>query len=201
MWYGYFDCGDGRARRGNHGDFRFGDFSFAWGGAKRRGRWGGRMFDQGDLRVVILQLLAEKPRHGYEVIKALEERSGGAYAPSAGAVYPTLTLLEEMGFATAATEEGGKKVYTITDAGRAFLDENRGTVDDLFERLGDIGAAVFSDSMKEVGRAFSRIMKSTFAASPEHLRDSATSKRVLEVLDRAAREIEEILREPPKPAP
>lgn len=200
MWY--FDCGVERARRsGGHGDFRFGDWSFAWGGSKRRGRWGGRMFEQGDLKVVILQLLAEKPRHGYEVIKALEERSGGAYAPSAGAVYPTLTLLEEMGFATAATEEGGKKVYTITEAGRVFLDENRGTVDDLFERLGDIGAAVFSDSMKEVGKAFSRIMKSTFAASPEHLRDSTTSKRILEVLDRAAHEIEEILKDVPQRAP
>lgn len=195
MWYGHFDCGDDRKRRGNRGDFGFGDFGFRWEGHKKRGRWGGRMFEQGDLKMVILQLLAEKPRHGYEIIKALEERSGGVYAPSAGAVYPTLTQLEEMGHAT-ASEDGGKKVYTITDAGRAYLDENRNTVDDVFERLSDIGAAVFSDSMKEVGKAFSRIVRATFYASPEHLRDSETSRRIVDVLERASREIDEILRGP-----
>jgi DNA-binding PadR family transcriptional regulator len=157
------------------------------------------MFEQGDLKIVILQLLAEKPRHGYEIIKALEERSGGVYAPSAGAVYPTLTLLEEMGHAI-SSEDGGKKVYTITDAGRAFLEENRTTADDVFERLSDIGSAVFSDSMKEVGKAFGRIMRSTFMASSDHLRDSNTSKRILEVLDRAAKEIDDILKEPHPPS-
>lgn len=195
MWYGHFDCRDDRAWKSGKGDFRFGDFGFRWEGHKRRGRWGGRMFEQGDLKIVILQLLAEKPRHGYEIIKALEERSGGVYAPSAGAVYPTLTLLEEMGHAI-SSEDGGKKVYTITDAGRAFLEENRTTADDVFERLSDIGSAVFSDSMKEVGKAFGRIMRSTFMASSDHLRDSNTSKSILEVLDRAAREIDEILKEP-----
>jgi DNA-binding PadR family transcriptional regulator len=158
------------------------------------------MFEQGDLKYVILQLLAEKPRHGYEIIKALEEKSGGVYAPSAGAIYPTLTLLEDMGYATATQEDGGKKVYTITEAGRAYLEENKSTVDDVFERIGDISAAVFSDSMREVGRAFGHIVRSTFGASPEHLRDSDTSRRILEVLERASREIDEILRHP-KPSP
>jgi DNA-binding PadR family transcriptional regulator len=141
-------------------------------------------------------MLAEKPRHGYEIIKALEEKSGGVYAPSAGAVYPTLTLLEEMGFATAITQDGGKKVYTITDAGRAYLEENRSTVDDVFDRIGGIGAAVFSETMREVGRAFGRIVKSTFEASPEHLRDGDTARKIVEVLERASREIDEILRRP-----
>src|ERR1700687_1639575 len=91
-----------------------------WGGrGKSRGGpfGGGRMFDQGHLKFVILQLLDEKPRHGYEIIKELEERSGGRYSPSPGTVYPTLTLLEEMGYATATLEEGGKKVYAITESG------------------------------------------------------------------------------------
>src|SRR5579862_740445 len=80
----------------------------------RRGGFRGRMFEQGDLKYVILQLLSEKPRHGYEVIKALEERLGGAYSPSPGAVYPTLTMLEDLGYARATTEESGKKIYEIT---------------------------------------------------------------------------------------
>ncbi|MGQ0650596.1 MAG: PadR family transcriptional regulator [Gemmatimonadaceae bacterium] len=193
MWYANFQC-DPSSRQRSRRETPFAEF--IWGGKRRRGGWGGRMFEQGDLKYVILQLLAEKPRHGYEIIKALEEKSGGVYAPSAGAIYPTLTLLEEMGFATASPEDAGKKVYTITEAGRAYLEENQSTVDDVFERIGDISATVFSESMREVGRAFGHIVRSTFGASPEHLRDSETSKRILEVLDRTSREIDEILRGP-----
>jgi DNA-binding PadR family transcriptional regulator len=180
--------------RGRRADWQFGDWGFQFG-KRRRGPMGGRLFDQGDLRIVILQLLADKPRHGYEIIKALEEKSGGAYAPSAGAVYPTLTLLEEMGHATSA-DDGGKKVYTITETGRAFLEQNRSTADDVFERIGDLGAAVFSDTMREAGRAFSRIARAAFHASSDQLRDGGTTRRIIEVLDRAASEIEEILRKP-----
>ena len=193
MWHEGRHGEFGRGQRGRP-EWPFGEFG--WGGRRRRGPWGGRMFEQGDLKYVILQLLAEKPRHGYEIIKALEEKSGGVYAPSAGAIYPTLTLLEDMGYATATVEESGKKVYTITDAGRAYLEENRSTVEDVFERIGDISAAVFSDSMREIGRAFGHIVRSTFGASPEHLRDTDTSQKILEVLDRASKEIDEILRHP-----
>src|ERR1700732_1421526 len=81
-----------------------------------RGGWrGGRVFDHGDLRLLILQLVAEKPRHGYELIKAIEEQLGGSYSPSPGVIYPTLTMLEELGYATvAAPSDGGKKLYTVT---------------------------------------------------------------------------------------
>lgn len=198
MWSGHFDSDSFRGRRGRpEGPFA----EFIWGTKGRHKRWawgGGRMFEQGDLKYVILQLLAEKPRHGYEIIKELEEKSGGVYAPSAGAIYPTLTLLEDMGFATSSQESGGKKVYTITDAGRAYLLENQSTVDDVFERLGEFGSAFFSDSMREVGKAFGHIARATFRASPEHLRDSETSRRILEVLQRASREIDDILHEPHK---
>lgn len=151
------------------------------------------MFGQGDLRIVILHLLEEKPRHGYEVIKALEERSGGTYAPSAGAVYPTLTMLEEMGYASSA-DDGGKKVYSITAAGRDFLRENQSTADDLFERLGEIGATVFSDGMREIGRAFGHLAKATFSASRRHLRDDVTTGKILEILEKASADIEAVLR-------
>ncbi len=95
----------------------------------------GRMFDSGDLRLVILALVAEKPRHGYEIIKALEERVGGGYSPSPGVVYPTLTLIEDMGYATAVQEQGGRKLYTLTAEGEAFLTTNRAQVDAIFARF------------------------------------------------------------------
>ena len=100
-----------------------------------RGRGGGmggregRMFDPGELRLVILALVAEKPRHGYEVIKALGERVGGDYSPSPGVVYPTLALLEDTGLASASVDEGGRKLYAITAEGQKHLDENRAQID------------------------------------------------------------------------
>jgi DNA-binding PadR family transcriptional regulator len=100
----------------------------------RGGGWGGgafrvgKMLADGDLRLIVLALLAEGPRHGYEIIKALEEKSSGVYSPSPGVVYPTLTYLEEVGYATSAAD-GSKKVYSITDTGRKHLDENREIAD------------------------------------------------------------------------
>src|SRR5471030_2167939 len=147
MWIGFADCRGGQAdgcnprrgRWGGPGGWGFENFGDLWGaaarGGPRRPRQGGRMFEQGDLKLVILRLLEEKPRHGYEVIKELEARFGGRYAPSPGTVYPTLTMLEDMGFARVVPEEGGKKIYEITDAGRAHLEENATGVNDIFERI------------------------------------------------------------------
>src|SRR5215831_5486417 len=98
----------------------------------------GRMLAQGDLQLIALALIAEQPRHGYEIIKVLEEKTSGWYSPSPGIVYPTLTYLEEVGYVTAQSE-GAKKLYTITDEGRAHLEENRDFVDALLERLAAIG--------------------------------------------------------------
>jgi DNA-binding PadR family transcriptional regulator len=98
----------------------------------------GRMLAQGDLRLIALALIAEQPRHGYEIIKVLEDKTSGWYAPSPGIVYPTLTYLEEAGHVTAQAE-GAKKLYTITDAGRAHLEENRAFVDAVLERFAAIG--------------------------------------------------------------
>jgi DNA-binding PadR family transcriptional regulator len=93
-----------------------------------------RAFEQGDLRFVILKLIADEPRHGYDIIKAIEETFGGTYSPSPGVVYPTLTLLEDQGFATVAAE-GAKKLYSVTPEGTAFLDANKAIVDALFTRM------------------------------------------------------------------
>jgi DNA-binding PadR family transcriptional regulator len=122
----------------------FGGFGRGFGGNFDGGRGGrgfgggafriGKMLADGDLRVVVLALLEDGPRHGYDIIKAIEERSSGVYSPSPGVVYPTLTYLEEVGYTTAASE-GNKKVYAITDAGRAHLNENRELADMVLDGI------------------------------------------------------------------
>lgn len=106
----------------------------------------GRFFDHGDLRLVVLKLIADKPSHGYELIKAIETAAGGAYTPSPGVVYPTLTLLEELGYVVASEAGGGKKLYTITPEGEAFLVSNEQPVRSLFERMAEAAStsAAFS---------------------------------------------------------
>ena len=110
------------------------------------GRFGGgrgrraRVFDQGDLRVLLLSLIAERPSHGYELIRAIEEKLGGAYSPSPGVVYPTLTLLEELGYATVEVQEGGRKLHSVTDAGRAYLAEATQEVERVRRRMDDARA-------------------------------------------------------------
>src|SRR6476661_6883041 len=126
-------------RRGWRGHFRSG-----WGG--RHGMGGnmmraGRMLATGDLRLIALALVAEQPRHGYEIIKVLEDKTEGWYAPSPGVVYPTLTYLEEAGYVTAQAD-GAKRLYTITGEGRAHLEDNRAFVDAVLERLDAVGAQV-----------------------------------------------------------
>src|SRR6201995_830614 len=123
-------------RRGWRGHFRSG-----WGG--RHGMGGnmmraGRMLAQGDLRLIALALIAEQPRHGYEIIKLLEDKTAGWYSPSPGIVYPTLTFLEEARHVTAQAD-GAKKLYTITEDGKAHLAENRDFVDAVLERMSAIG--------------------------------------------------------------
>jgi DNA-binding PadR family transcriptional regulator len=116
---------------------RFGVFGGGMGMGGRAFR-AGRRLASGDLQLVLLALLAERASHGYELIKALEERSGGFYSPSPGMVYPALTWLEEVGYASVAAE-GAKKLYSITDTGRAYLDENRETAETMLRQLEYIG--------------------------------------------------------------
>jgi DNA-binding PadR family transcriptional regulator len=119
--------------RGTFGGGGFGGDHRHWRG--ERGGRGERVFESGDLRFVLLAMIAEKPSHGYELIKAIEEKLSGGYTPSPGVVYPTLTLLEELGYVTVEAQDGGKKLYSITETGRAFLGENQRTVDGLFARM------------------------------------------------------------------
>ena len=196
MFYGCGGTGSyGSGRRGWGWGFDPSAAGWFWAG-KGRGRGGpfkgGRIFEQGDLKYVILQLLAEKPRHGYEVIKELEDRVGGSYAPSAGTIYPTLSLLEDLGYASVATEEGGKKVYSITDEGRRYLEENKSAVDEIFERIADIGSSFLGEPMMEVNRAFGRVARATYATAPWHSHDKDVVDKIREILDDAAHRIDEI---------
>jgi DNA-binding PadR family transcriptional regulator len=121
--------GEGGGRGPGRGGFGGGDDGF---GPR------GRSLGQGHIRLLVLSLIETEPRHGYDLIKQIEEMSGGAYAPSLGVIYPTLTLLEEAGFA-ATTSEGNKKLYTITEEGKAHLDENRRHAAKIVERLSELG--------------------------------------------------------------
>jgi DNA-binding PadR family transcriptional regulator len=174
-------------------DPNFGAFFFG-GGHRRGGHWrGGRMFEQGGLKFVILRLLDEKPRHGYDIIKELEERSGGRYTPSPGTVYPTLTLLEEMGFASATVEEGGKKVYSITDAGRQHLAENKGAVDEVIDRLAQVGASIFGEQMRPAHEAMAALGRTYMHITMHRTTDPAYVTNVVEILKRAAGELEALV--------
>jgi DNA-binding PadR family transcriptional regulator len=162
------------------------------GGYWRGGPGRGRMFGHGDLRYVILNLLAEKPRHGYEIIRELEDRFAGAYSPSPGTVYPTLALLEDLGYARSRTEEGNRKVYEITDEGRKHLEEKRETVDEIFGRVDDFGAFMYGSALAGLGRTFASLGRTAFRAAMRHADDEEWVRRAREVLERAARELEEL---------
>jgi DNA-binding PadR family transcriptional regulator len=184
-----------RGARGGWGDPNFWGASW-WGGAdsagRHRGRWrGGRMFEQGDLKYVILRLISEKPRHGYEIIKAMEERFGGTYSPSPGAVYPTLQFLEDAGYARTSVDEGGRKIYAITDEGRAYLEQNKSSVDEIFDRIADFAGSFFGGPMVEVHHAFKNVARATYATATR-THDVEKLKKIREILNRATAEIEAI---------
>jgi DNA-binding PadR family transcriptional regulator len=185
---------------GRQSDWDFLGFPFGFGfgaGAKHRRRgWRGQWFESGDMKYVILKLLRDKPMHGYEVMKALEERTHGCYKPSAGTVYPTLQWLEDEGL-VAAKDVEGKKVYEITDAGRAFLDEHRTTVEDIFERVTETIERVVAEPVADVNRAVGRVVSQAYRAAWKLSDDPERAKRIGEILDKAAAEIEALVaREP-----
>jgi len=157
-----------------------------------RGMWRESPFQKGDLKYVILDLIKDKPRYGYEIIRALEERSHGFYTPSPGVVYPTLQMLEEMGYTT-STLQDGKKVYSITKEGLQFLAERKAFADEIRshirhhwnpENIGDISEIVgeFRKFRHLFGPRLYRI-------------DPAKIKRIQEVVSRSYQEIEKILEE------
>jgi DNA-binding PadR family transcriptional regulator len=157
-----------------------------------RGPWREDSFQKGDLKYVILDLLKEKPRHGYEIIRELEGISHGLYTPSPGAVYPTLQMLEEMGY-TKAAERDGKKIYTITEEGLKFLAERKDSADEVRSQM------KHKWDFKNIGRMI-MIMKEYHALENvlgEGLRslDADKMQRIRQVLTGAYEAINEILEE------
>lgn len=153
-------------------------------------RFGGRVFDQGDLRLAILELISVKPAHGYELIKEIEERLGGAYSPSPGVIYPTLTLLEELGYIALTPADGAKKAYAITDEGRAHLDANRAQVETIFDRIEQISERAGSRRAPQIVRAMENLhLALRLKLERGRLSDDQVAS-VAAALDAAAREIE-----------
>jgi DNA-binding PadR family transcriptional regulator len=183
----------GRRHRGG----RFGGFGGRHGGNFGEGgedlMRARRMLAQGDLRLVALALIAEAPRHGYEIIKLLEEKTADWYSPSPGIVYPTLTYLEEAGYVTASTE-GSKKLYTITDEGRSYLESNRDLVNVVLDRLAALGERVNRWRRAARGdREDRRTLPPLVEAAIDHLR-ATLSKRLDDDADAEARLVEILVR-------
>jgi DNA-binding PadR family transcriptional regulator len=148
-----------------------------------------RFFARGDLKYVILDLLKDRPMHGYEVLRGLQDRFGGFYAPSPGAVYPTLQMLEDMGHVT-STQHEGKRVYAITEDGRAFLEQGQATLKEVEERFGDwrcLWASVYRE-LWDLGLSLRHL-------GPWRRPQREQLARIREVLARAREEVEAILRE------
>jgi DNA-binding PadR family transcriptional regulator len=180
----------GRGWQGGWGPFHFDFGDEGWGG--RRGRRARRMFESGELRLVLLKLIADEPRHGYDLIRAIEELTGGEYAPSPGVVYPTLTLLLDMGLVEESPGEGPRKSFQITEEGRKHLEERAEEVEALFERLSDLKPRAEQTAGPAIGRAVKNLMT---ALSHRVSRDGLDEELLLEiaaVLDEAAQKIERI---------
>ena len=148
------------------------------------------MFESGEVKFVILRLLREKPRHGYEVIRALEEKFGGVYTPSAGTVYPTLQLLEDEGYVR-AVETDGKKVYHVTPEGERYLDEHRDLLEEIFERVRETVRSFTGGGVGEVQEAFAQLAGVTFKRAWRRGPDDPSLKRVAEILRKAAADVEQ----------
>jgi DNA-binding PadR family transcriptional regulator len=184
------------ARRGGFGHPFFnrdedGGFGHGHGHGGPFGR-GGRFFEHGMLRLVILALVAEQPRHGYEIIKELEERTSGLYAPSAGVIYPTLTLLEETGDIEVQSTDGARKLYAVTEAGRATLAGNRKSIDAVFARFEAIRSAARPERDPRIMRAIDNFRTALAMKARSGNLSSEQVGALTRLLDETARKIEEI---------
>ncbi len=178
--------GGGREGFGRHGFGRPGDGERGGGRGGRR-----RMFEVGELRLVMLLLMESEPRHGYDIIRELETRTGGAYTPSPGIIYPTLTMLEELGQVEARATQGAKKLYAITEAGSAHLAENRSDAEAALGRLDELRR---KSEVVDAGPVF-RAMSNLRAVLHQRLFGQAEREllfSVADLIDEAARKIERL---------
>jgi DNA-binding PadR family transcriptional regulator len=174
----------GRRRDHEHGHDREHE-----GGHERGERGSRRLFAHGDLRLLALHLIGERARHGYEIIKEIEDLTGGAYSPSPGVIYPTLTWLEELGHVSIAVSEGTKKLHAITAEGRAHLDVYRPTLDALLARIRPLQTARTGAAAPRIAAALENLqhaLKSRLARGP----DDAQIERIAAAIDAAAQAVD-----------
>ncbi len=185
------DCGPGGSRGGRR---HWGPFTVEWSmdDARGGGRGRRRVFDGGELRLILLALIADAPRHGYDLIREIEERTGGAYAPSPGVVYPTLTLLADMDLVIEQASDGAKKVFAITDAGKAHLEERAEEVTMLFARLTELGTQRERGQHGPVRRAMQNVKMALAQRLGQGETDAEVMHQIAEILDDAARRIERL---------
>jgi DNA-binding PadR family transcriptional regulator len=168
-------------------------------GSRRRGQGprGGRrrrqFFESGEVKYVILRLIREKPRHGYEIIKALEQETGGWYTASAGTVYPTLQLLEDQGHVR-IVETGGKKVYHITPEGEAFLEEHRDVLDDILERVREAVEGLAGGTIGDLNETFARMAGMAYKQAWRERPGDDRTEQIVDILRKAQQDIEEVLK-------
>jgi DNA-binding PadR family transcriptional regulator len=190
------------------GEFPFGRWGRRWGGGRGfgfgepfGGPGGERFFGRGDLKYVILELLRDQPRHGYDIIRALEERMRGRYRPSPGSVYPTLQMLEDLGYVTSAQQEG-KKVYTITQEGLNYLNEQQSTVEDIRSRISAGWDAAQRPEVSDLMHEVQQLARALFRSGTRSLHDPERLKRLREIVARTRGELEAFENEPrTAPAP
>ncbi|HSR14673.1 MAG TPA: PadR family transcriptional regulator [Gemmatimonadales bacterium] len=160
-----------------------------WGPRHRRRR--AQVFESGEMKYVILRLLREKPRHGYEIIKELEERFGGWYSPSPGTVYPTLQLLEDQGYVKVEETEG-KKVYRLTAEGDAFLDQHKDTVEEILDRVRDTVRDFAGGVMGDLSQAFGRLAAAAYKEAWRRGPNDEVTRKIVEIVSRAADEVRDL---------
>jgi DNA-binding PadR family transcriptional regulator len=151
----------------------------------------GRLFDAGDVKLVILKLLSEQPSYGYQLIKTMEQRMAGGYTPSAGVIYPTLTLLEEEGLA-AASLENNKKVYSLTPEGTEFLAANSAQIAEIFARLEETGRGFERGRSPEIMKAFTNLRGAVIARVSRQSVKPEQIKKIVEAINAAAQAIDEL---------
>lgn len=173
------------------GGWEGGDWSAEFG--HRRGRGGRRrMFESGELRLVLLKLIADQPRHGYDLIRAIEELTHGSYAPSPGVVYPTLTMLQDMGLIQEAAAEGTRKAFAVTPDGEAHLAERSEEVEALFERLTGAGEGKRRAGGRPIQRAVGNLLSALWhRVTAEDMGDDRLHE-IAAILDEAAQKIERL---------
>jgi DNA-binding PadR family transcriptional regulator len=170
---------------GERGHRRHDRFERGFGGGRER------LFDPGEIRLVVLKLLSEQPGYGYQLIKTMEERLAGGYTPSAGVIYPTLTMLEEEGL-TAAQTENNKKVYSVTAEGAEFLQSNQRRVDELFERLAEAGRSFERGRSPEIMKAFMNLRGAVVARVSRESITPDRVRKITEAIHAAAKAIDEL---------